>query len=159
LYLVAEPYFPLATLILALQRTTNLTRLAFLSGTRGTMARNFDNAARAVTYFREESAFYDEAVTQGLLPAHEERVAGAYEQMALATQQLRMYDEAFVWHAKNISILEESHSEKTVDLAIAWVNKSWALCRTGRWDEAEGVLIGVLKTVESNDGEFQARRA
>jgi hypothetical protein len=83
--------------------------------------------------------------------------------MALAIQQLGMYEEAFVWHEKNIQILLEyggGGKDDGVGLAIAFVNKSWALRKTRRLEEVEEMLEWVLGTVElaleENGQVFQA---
>jgi tetratricopeptide (TPR) repeat protein len=95
LYATASPYFALAIDIYSQEHDLNLTKLASLEGTLGTISRNSDNAADAVQHFRREISLYAEAVSKGMIKAHDEKVAGAYEHMALATQQLGQYDEAF----------------------------------------------------------------
>ncbi|KAF2829979.1 hypothetical protein CC86DRAFT_379468 [Ophiobolus disseminans] len=163
----ATPYFPLARTIytqsLPQSLPQSLLKLASLSGTQGTLARNSDNAARAIEHFGMEIAFYEEAVKNNMTEPHDIRLAGAYEHMALGTQQLGAYDEAFEWHEKNIETLTKYHKDEVIDIAIAHVNRSWALWKTNKPDEAEKVLEGVLDTVraalEGNSHNFQARRA
>jgi hypothetical protein len=83
--------------------------------------------------------------------------------MAVATHQLIHYDEAFTWHDKNLQILLEYYKEDVINLAIAFVNKCWALWKTGQLDEAEQTLDWVLATsqtaLDMNNQDFQACRA
>jgi hypothetical protein len=66
----------------------------------------------------------------------------------------------FVWHEKNIQILREHYADDVISLALAFVNKSWGLWKTGRLEEAERSLERVLETVVGVDGkDFQACRA
>jgi hypothetical protein len=51
-----------------------------------------------------------EAVNAGQIEENPERLAYAYEHMAVAVQQLGDYETAFVWHGKSLHILENFHA-------------------------------------------------
>jgi len=94
-------------------------------------------------------------------PKHE-RLAYAYEHMAVALQQLGDYEGAFVWHARNLHILENFHAEDRSGILLAYVNKSWAMWKSGALSEISTLLEWVLKEaqeiLEKNSEQFLARR-
>jgi tetratricopeptide (TPR) repeat protein len=127
------------------ERDLKLTKLAFLEGTIGTIHRNLDDAVSAMQHFRQELSLYGEAANKGMIKAYDKKVAIAYEHMAVATQQLGLYDEAFIWHKNNLQIMRTHYAEDVIGLAMALVNKSWALWKTGKLDEAEEDSTGDWK--------------
>ncbi|KAH8907383.1 hypothetical protein BR93DRAFT_977327 [Coniochaeta sp. PMI_546] len=133
LYETALPYFDIAIRIYSRERENNLKYLAFLQGTAGNIYRNTDNAAKAVEYFREEINLLEEAVNVGNLEENPERLAYAYEHMAVAVQQLGDYDTAFLWHGKSLHILENFHAADRSGILLGHVNRSWALWKSGAW--------------------------
>ncbi|KAH6621468.1 hypothetical protein B0J18DRAFT_481043 [Chaetomium sp. MPI-SDFR-AT-0129] len=162
LYETALPYFDLAIKIYGIERAKNLRYLAFLHGTAGTIYRNSDNAKKAVTYFGVEISLYEEAIKTGRMEPNHERLAYAYEHMAVALQQLGDYNGAFIWHARNLHILENFHPEDRAGILLAYVNKSWAMWKSGALSETSVLLEWVLKEaqeiLEKNSEEFLACR-
>jgi tetratricopeptide (TPR) repeat protein len=157
------PFRSIAADIYNRDRGTNLLNLASLTGAMGTIYRNSDNAARAVELFKEEIGYVEEAIAAGMIEAHDEKLAIAYEHMAVATQQLGNYEEAAEWHTKNLDILLKYYKEDQVNIALAYVNQSWSLWKMGKLDDASRTLEWVLQTaqtaLECNPQDFQAARA
>lgn len=113
-------------------------------------------------YFREEINLLEEAVNAGQIEENPERLAYAYEHMAVAVQQLGDYETAFVWHGKSLHILENFHAADKSGILLGHVNKSWALWKFGALDEAsrllELVLVEAQEILEENSEDFQAGR-
>lgn len=162
LYKTAVPFFDIAIQIYDKDRANNLKHLAFLQGTAGSIHRNSDNAAKALEYFEQEIKLYEAAILSGQMEEHHEQLAYSYEHKALALQQLGRYSEAFIWHGKNLEILENHHANDRAGLLLAYVNKSWAMWKTGRLVETATLLEGIVKEaqllLDKNSDEFQARR-
>ena len=160
---MATPFYAIARQIYNRDRANNLLRLAFLAGTQGTMERNSDNAVQAVVHFAEEIKLYEEAGRTGMIEAHSLKLAGAYEHMAVGTQQRGDYAGPAIWHTRNIDILQKYHPNDLDDIAMAYVNKSWSLWRTGKLEEASQMLTEVLSYTQTSLGrnpkDFQALRA
>lgn len=164
LYATALPYFDVPIEIYNKERAQNLKYFAFLQGTAGTIHRNSDQAATAVQYFEEEIKICNEAKDMGQIYDDEGRpmLSYAYEHMANATQQLGRYQEAFNWQSKNLEILENLPGDNQVALLKSYVNKTWALWKVGRLEDASTLLERVIRETQPmlarNSEDFQARR-
>lgn len=98
----------------------------------------------------------------GQIEENPERLAYAYEHMAVAVQQPGDYDTAFLWHGKSLHILETFHAADWSGILLGHVNRSWTLWKSGALDEASRllklVLVEAQEILEENSEDFQAGR-
>ncbi|PGH08463.1 hypothetical protein AJ80_07862 [Polytolypa hystricis UAMH7299] len=98
-----------------------------------------------VEHFRQEIQCLDEAVHGKQITSHHLRIAMAYEHMAVGTQQLGKYEEAFTWHGKNLEILLNHHPDAANDISVTYL--------------LELVLGNAQSALEKNSKDFQTCRA